>query len=314
VFDQEKVLLLRIKSDMVLHGASFLQCEPRKFVDFGNQSGKRWRLLEKPIPQKATIVSESLIIPWGLGGASYGDFLIQVLPKLARILCSMPASERVHSSLSLSSFPQHPWARFYLGLLGFPADQILDGSSPILVPKGGRVFAGSGPRSRHCIAHPDDINMLLGLLEPHLPPFSSAPWRKLYISRRTGRAMANENDLVPGLHERGFEVIQLENHTVEEQILMFRQAAVVVGPHGAGHANIMWSAPGTSLLEVFDPTWMHPCYALLAEMRGIHYHCLAGFSGLERGSWSSRSRYGIFENPRIDPDVFFRNLDPLVRQ
>jgi capsular polysaccharide biosynthesis protein len=213
----------------------------------------------------------------------------------------------------LPDFHLHPWAMEYLSLLGIRANQVLDGGNRIVIPPHGKLVLGTGPSSAHGIAHPTDIAQLIKLLAPVLPPPPAKPWRRLYISRKMGRMMANERDLVAGLLARNFELIRLEDLPLMEQIRLFQEASYIVGPHGAGHANIMWSAPGTRILEVFHPSWMHPCYALLAKMRGIGHHSLVGFSGSSKGTWTPRSRFGIFEDPAIHPDVFFRKIDQIDR-
>lgn len=124
--------------------------------------------------------------------------------------------------------------------------------------------------------------------------------------------MANEGELIDGLRMRDFEIVFLEEFSLIEQIRLFQEAHIIVGPHGAGHSNIMWSAPGTHLLKVFHPSWMHPCYALLSGMKKIHYHCLVGYSGMSRGRWTGISYFGIFENPAIDPKILFEKIDHLL--
>ena len=55
--------------------------------------------------------------------------------------------------------------------------------------------------------------------------------------------------------------------TIAQSIELFRQARVVVGVHGAGLANILFCAPGATLIEVpmLEPTYrdyMHAAAAL----------------------------------------------------
>lgn len=311
-FDGEEIHYCSFPHEVSVHEAKFIRLGPDRYLDAGLQSLEPWPILGGPFSPRASHSCAKLLVPWGHGGASYGDFLIKVLPKLARLLDAVPAGERTEVGVCLPHFTRHPWAMDYLRLLGLRDDQIHDESTTVIVPPHGTIILGSGPQAGHGIAHPADLRAMLGQLHHAKPPSDKPPWRRLYISRKTGRRMANEDDLLDGLAERGFECVQLEDLSLDEQISRFQEAAIIAGPHGAGHANILWASPGTRLLEVFHPDWMHPCYALLSQILGLHYHCLVGRSGGSRGSWTEKSRYGIFENPAIEAATFFDTLDTLI--
>jgi len=311
-FDSELAYQCSQPSGFVIHGGNFIEIGPDHLLDSGNQSKTRWKFLEQQYQEMDKVEYEHVIVPWGCGGASYGDFLIQFLPKLARLISSMPENAvNPNTAVCLPHFHHHPWAKQYLRLLGFRDNQILDGSKKIVLPPNGRIIIGTGPNFTNGIAHPTDIGELLKQIRPALPPLPSKPWRRLYISRKNGRIMENETDLLEGLISRDFEVIQLENFPVSDQIRLFQEATIIVGPHGAGHANIMWAPQTARLVEVFHPYWMHPSYAVLSAIRGIEYHCLIGHDGFCEGNWNSRSYFGISENPTIKPEVFFGKIDQI---
>lgn len=311
-FEEEEAYACSPDRQIRVHEAKFVSLGGGRYLDVGNQSHEPWPILRKPLAPKPTEMRTTLVMPWGSGGASYGDFIIKVLPKLARLLATIPESERADLGICLPYFHRHAWALDYLTLLGIGKHQILDGSTTILIPAGGELILGSGPKQGHGIAHPQDIREMIRQLAQNIPAPPLKPWRRLYISRNTGRKMANESALIGGLSQRGFEIVCLETLALHEQIRLFQEAAIIAGPHGAGHANIIWSSPGTQILEVFHPSWMHPCYAFLSEMLGIRHHCLVGYDGKSRGSWTERSRYGIFEDPEVAPGVFFQKLDSLI--
>lgn len=312
LFGTEQVHEFSPSEDAWIHDARFVQISQDRFLDVGKQHESHWPMLEHPFDPKPTIVREKVIVPWGTGGASYGDFLIHVLPKLARLLTALPEKDRSEFDVCLPFFHNQTWALEYLDRLGISRNRILDGSNVIRVPAGGKIIVGSGPRSCYGIAHPNDIGEFLKQIAPNLPHPTEAAWRRIYVSRKMGRKMANEGELLNGLRQRGFEIVALEDFSLIDQIRLFQETRIIVGPHGAGHSNIMWSAPGTHLLEVFHPSWMHPCYALLADIKKIHYHCLVGYCGSSRGQWTGISYFGIFENPVIDPEILFDKIDQLL--
>lgn len=304
----------RMESEFVtkiFHGAH-IQIRPKHFLDTGKQYKQRFKKLERPIlpinPRETNIV----LVPWGLGYASYGDFLNRVLPKLVRILTCIPSSERDNAIVCLPEFSSIPWAREYLELIGIKSSQIYNYPETLIIPPGGAVVVGTSPSLRHGIGHPSDILLMTKVLSEKTPNITNRERRKIYVARRMGRCMGNEPELMEGLTARGFQTFYLEDMSVMEQIRVFKEAEIIVGAHGAGHANIIWANKGVHLLEVFHPAWMHPCYAILSSIMNINYHCLVGYSGEEKGNWTTSSRFGIFENPTIDPKVFFRKIDSII--
>jgi capsular polysaccharide biosynthesis protein len=311
-FASENVHACTFTRDVIVHEARFIRLDGKHYVDVDNQSRQSWPVLRNLPAANSTKVRTTLVMPWGGGSAGYGDFIIMLLPKLARLLETIPKEERDNFGVCLPHFHRHPWAIEYLDLLGIRKHQILDVSRTVRLPAGGRLILGSGPRPGNAITHPHDIRLMIRQLRANISPPRTTPWRRLYISRKTGRKMSNEASLLDGLAERGFEIVYLEDLSLPQQITLFQESAVIAGPHGAGHANIIWSSPGTRLLEVFHPSWMHPCYALISEILGIQYHCLVGNDGSSKGSWTGMSRHGIFEDASIDPEIFFRKLDTLL--
>lgn len=74
-------------------------------------------------------------------------------------------------------------------------------------------------------------------------PSTHVKSRRLYISRRNAahRKVRNEDELVELLAGYGFESVQLEKLPFEEQVRLFHDAEIVVGPHGAGLGTIFFS-------------------------------------------------------------------------
>jgi len=62
----------------------------------------------------------------------------------------------------------------------------------------------------------------------------------------------------------------------EEQLRLFRNAEVVVGPHGAGFTNLIFSKPGTRVIEIFAKGHERRCYWSLSSELGHDYHFYLG--------------------------------------
>lgn len=75
---------------------------------------------------------------------------------------------------------------------------------------------------------------------------------RIYICRRkaTKRRVLNEEPLISKLRTKGFEPYILEDLSVEHQIRLFASAEMVIGPHGAGFANLIY-ADEPKVIELF---------------------------------------------------------------
>ncbi|CAD5119036.1 unnamed protein product [Dimorphilus gyrociliatus] len=63
--------------------------------------------------------------------------------------------------------------------------------------------------------------------------------------------------------------------TFEEGMKMFARAVMIIGPHGAGLSNILWSSPGTVIIEgMCDivPRKVNLCYRNLAQLLGMRWY------------------------------------------
>ncbi len=97
---------------------------------------------------------------------------------------------------------------------------------------------------------------------------------RIYVSRRNAntRRIKNETDVLAVLSEYGFESVALETLTVAEQIRLFANAELVVSPHGAGLANLVYGHSPT-VLEIFGYKQKTTFYRL-AKLMGFEYHAM----------------------------------------
>jgi hypothetical protein len=76
--------------------------------------------------------------------------------------------------------------------------------------------------------------------------------RRIYLSRNKfgARMVTNEAELVNFLAQREFEVLYPELMSLEEQMLAFSEAEIVVGPHGSAFTNLIF-ADEAKVVELF---------------------------------------------------------------
>jgi hypothetical protein len=85
----------------------------------------------------------------------------------------------------------------------------------------------------------------------------------------------NKSNLLSKFH---FEIFEAQGH-LREHIALFRQARVIVGPHGAGMMNILFSLSGTHVVEVgYNSGMTFPeMYAMMSVHLGHHYWVCKGY-------------------------------------
>ncbi|PHR61762.1 MAG: hypothetical protein COA47_05525 [Robiginitomaculum sp.] len=91
--------------------------------------------------------------------------------------------------------------------------------------------------------------------------------RKIYISRAdsSNRPLENEADLCAHLAQKGFEIINPGAMHLRQQAETFACARLIVGPHGAGLANLIFCKPRVKMLELSQASY--PNAAQMAVLR-----------------------------------------------
>lgn len=123
--------------------------------------------------------------------------------------------------------------------------------------------------------------------------------RKIYISRRDAanrRLPVNDAETAAVLVSRGFEIVAPGEMSLAQQIAMFREAAVIVAPHGAALTNLTWTengADGPVLIELLQENFTMRSFARLAQAKRLTYHALIC-------ECAERAELLIDTRPRID--------------
>lgn len=105
----------------------------------------------------------------------------------------------------------------------------------------------------------------------------STQTKRIYISRsKACRKVLNEDALIKMLHKYNFQITHLEELSVAEQIKLFNQASIIIAPHGAGLANMIFSKKGTVILELFPQYNQESGLRVLATTLGLDYNYTIG--------------------------------------
>ncbi|HVA07841.1 MAG TPA: glycosyltransferase family 61 protein [Acidimicrobiales bacterium] len=104
------------------------------------------------------------------------------------------------------------------------------------------------------------------------------PSRRIYISRRGAsyRRIANEPEVEVLLRDLGFEIHELEQYSLHDQVALFAEAEVLVSAHGAGLTNMLFSPPGLVVVDIFESTRFNKCYWSMSTALGHRYWYFIG--------------------------------------
>ena len=105
--------------------------------------------------------------------------------------------------------------------------------------------------------------------------------KKIYISRSDAfrRKILNEEELMRYLEKRGFKMVIPGKYNVADQSKLFEDAEIIIGPHGLGLVNMLFSNNLKTVIELFTITHAPNCYLRTAQIKGV------------------KNYYGLFHDP-----------------
>ena len=195
-----------------------------------------WTSINPPVPLPAvthlTGTVASILSNWS---HAYYHWMMECLPRVAVLAASGLEYDALLVPENLSSFHRES-----LSLVGVPYEK--------LVP-----FTGNNVEVDELLWVSPLANVgfptpyLVESIRTMLAAPASVPHRRLYIPRRGTRRVANERAVMKLLWPLGFEMIDTDTLSVAEQIKVFSEARLAVGPHGGAFTNAVFSRELTAV-------------------------------------------------------------------
>ena len=140
--------------------------------------------------------------------------------------------------------------------------------------------------------------------------------RRLYVTRKnaTFRKIINESNLIDELKIKNFQVIDLQNMEINEQINIFSSAEIVISPTGSGLANIVFCDEGTKVLEIkpkynFDyENVFKNKYSNICDQLKLNYYSLEADSIKDELINTSSEKFNFISPKVINESNYYKNL------
>ena len=203
----------------------------------------------------------------------YFHWLLDVLPRFAMV------EAQVETGCPVFLDARQRFQKETLVLLGIKPEQMINVADvPILTASDLLVPCHQIMKGREYPFWALDFLRARLLPQRQRNPFKGAT--KLYISRQAAptRKPTNEDEIVTRLEACGFKAVAPEKLSLPEQISLFRDARVIVAPHGAGLANLVFCTSGATVIELFPAANVDLYYRLCVAL-GLNYCFVKGEEG-----------------------------------
>lgn|GEM_PF-3499308 len=210
----------------------------------------------------ATPIADGVLINLPMSN-SYYHWMCEILPRALAAAAEVPDPAPLYIAAGLPEFVFESLAAVGLGKRCVRLGPGVYRASRLTVPTFERAEWPS----------PRDLWRIRDRLRSAYAAGSPPPSRRLLISRRDAveRRVVNEEALLRGLRDLGFQLVVLGGLAVGEQVRLFAEAEVVVGTHGAGLTNILFAPQSCRVVELTVERHLGPSYVIISSTLGQPY-------------------------------------------
>ncbi len=242
-------------------------------------------LFDKQSMPELKHIDQTVAVIAGQAPANYYHWMLEIIPRVKMLQDSKVQFDKLYVPQMRYNFQMES-----LEKLGFSKPQLLFGNEEMYI-EADRIVVSSLANYVCTTNPPWAIQFLKDVYLPK-DKESFPPKKRLYIARKevttswARRYVTNGEQVWEYLRAKGFEKVVLEDMRIEEQAKLFDGAEIVVGPHGAGLANLVFCRVGTKVIEFFHPELLDEAYWYLSGQLGLEHHCLntslEGFTQTEK--------------------------------
>ena len=245
-----------IKDNIIIPDLSFQQINSKL------ESAKYNSVMSKGTPYiKKKLNGTVLSLLQGSSGENYFHFMFDIIPRILIFKSKNNLSEIDYFLLN----KKIDWQIDILKLIGINPKKIIQA----------KYYRHLTAKKIICVSHPWYYEGYMQNETKNLPIWIVKELRKnflikendldynnlkLFIDRSDSKyshcKIINNDDVIKFLKKEKFEIIKPENFSLNEQIKKFNSAKTIIGAHGAGLTNIVFSKKGTNVIEIIPES--HP--------------------------------------------------------
>ena len=221
----------------------------------------------------ATVVSDTVCILGNLFSRNFGHWTEELL-KVAIL-----EHARVDCRYVMPTLPR--FARESLQVLGIDERRVLTVDTPTVFRRA--LFTTTIHRG-NLADYPNALWALRGIVEARLGDtpsrFRGRLWLERGTSLRNGGTTLNRDQVYPLLNDHGFDIVDMAEMPVGDQIAAARAATVVAGPHGSQFVHSQFMPRSSTVVECFSPKHVNPSVLQVCRVLGHSYHQVVARSHL----------------------------------
>jgi capsular polysaccharide biosynthesis protein len=239
-------------------------------VEWGRKAEENWTFRRFILP-KGQLVSGRTLVLASTGGGTYFHWITDVLPRFRlaqRAGYNISIFDHVLVNGLDQRFQQETMQR--LGILPERCLLLAPYNHALCLEEAVLPSLPGVPG----VVPPETIDFLQSIFTAKI----IVTGRRIFIGRGGAkhRALIYELEIAARLSERGFESVECEKLSVQQQADIFSSAEVVVGAHGAALTNLVFCRPGTRVVELFSPAYVNPCYRDLCVAAKLRHAAVIG--------------------------------------
>ena len=246
---------------------------PEVSIQWGTPPELHWTLRRLILPRLEILCGQTLLLA-STGGETYFHWMTDVLPRIKLIL--MAGYQLAQFDHILVTGINKPFQKETFAAAGIPLNKCR-----ILGPttKGyycENLISPSLPSTPGIVPR-----STVDYLKELFPAERSSTKRKIFVGRADAkhRILQHESEIRRQLALLGFEAYESEGASVVEQARLFHSAETIVAAHGAALTNLVFCEPGTTVLELFSPKYVNPCYRDTCVAANLKYAAAIGNGG-----------------------------------
>ncbi len=275
------VFYVHIVQDGVATSEGNVYAGNTKIIPYGCKPQFKWtappqNYHNKPILDEVFVMSQF----WG---KAFFHKNIEILPRVAPYLHFL----QQHTSVKIYISDPKKNTQSMLNFLGVPSSRIVKGTV--------RAKVLYLPQATNCGSANIQETQLLSfhLRRVILSTFPQLvnKQKSIVLIRRSGKRHFTQADQLKTLVEKLAREFDLNFYwfrddpvpSLTDAMINFYQAVLIVAPHGAGLSNILFTPPGSYVIEgLCNPPHTNLCFMRLSHLLGHRYHALISSKGCER--------------------------------